>query len=161
METLNALSCSRLLLSSHFSTLSTFLVFFPSTSLFVYISSIQGNSHRLANSLINLSPRKKHTHKLCLWWIIVTLSCRYSLEYIAKAAQIFRILRILRIFKLSRHITGLKTLGTTLRNSHRYHNMEKWRYYDLLQYRVRKLSGCQVGGKKNCWRSGNNFFSFF
>ena len=36
-----------------------------------------------------------------------------------QAAQIFRILRILRIFKLSRHITGLKTLGTTLRNSHR------------------------------------------
>ena len=48
------------------------------------------------------------------------LSSKYSLEYIAKAAQIFRILRILRIFKLSRHITGLKTLGTTLKNSHRY-----------------------------------------
>jgi len=47
------------------------------------------------------------------------LSSQYSLKYIAKAAQIFRILRILRIFKLSRHITGLKTLGTTLRNSHR------------------------------------------
>jgi len=47
------------------------------------------------------------------------ISSTYSLEYIAKAAQIFRILRILRIFKLSRHITGLKTLGTTLRNSHR------------------------------------------
>jgi hypothetical protein len=47
------------------------------------------------------------------------LSSQYTLEYIAKAAQIFRILRILRIFKLSRHITGLKTLGTTLRNSHR------------------------------------------
>ena len=47
------------------------------------------------------------------------LSSKYSLEYIAKAAQIFRILRILRIFKLSRHITGLKTLGTTLKNSHR------------------------------------------
>jgi len=47
------------------------------------------------------------------------LSSQYSLEYIAKAAQIFRILRILRIFKLSRHITGLKTLGTTLKNSHR------------------------------------------
>ena len=31
------------------------------------------------------------------------LSSKYSLEYIAKAAQIFRILRILRIFKLSRH----------------------------------------------------------
>ena len=36
------------------------------------------------------------------------LSSQYSLEYIAKAAQIFRILRILRIFKLSRHITGMK-----------------------------------------------------
>ena len=47
------------------------------------------------------------------------MASSYSLEYIAKAAQIFRILRILRIFKLSRHITGLKTLGTTLRNSHR------------------------------------------
>ena len=47
------------------------------------------------------------------------LSSEYSLEYIAKAAQIFRILRILRIFKLSRHITGLKTLGHTLRNSQR------------------------------------------
>ena len=45
---------------------------------------------------------------------------QYSIVYIAKAAQILRILRILRIFKLSRHITGLKTLGTTLRNSHRW-----------------------------------------
>ena len=51
------------------------------------------------------------------------LSSEYSLEYIAKAAQIFRILRILRIFKLSRHITGLKTLGHTLRNSHRFYIM--------------------------------------
>merc|ERR1719347_871602 len=51
--------------------------------------------------------------------ILSLLSSQYSLKYIAKAAQIFRILRILRIFKLSRHITGLKTLGTTLRNSHR------------------------------------------
>jgi len=50
---------------------------------------------------------------------LTLLNSTYSLEYIAKAAQIFRILRILRIFKLSRHITGLKTLGTTLRNSHR------------------------------------------
>ena len=47
------------------------------------------------------------------------LNSQYSLEWMAKAAQIFRILRILRIFKLSRHITGLKTLGLTLRNSHR------------------------------------------
>ena len=39
------------------------------------------------------------------------LSSKYSLEYIAKAAQIFRILRILRIFKLSRHITGLIWFG--------------------------------------------------
>ena len=53
--------------------------------------------------------------------VLNQLSSQYSLEYIAKAAQIFRILRILRIFKLSRHITGLKTLGTTLRNSHRLH----------------------------------------
>ena len=51
--------------------------------------------------------------------VLTLLNSRYSIEYIAKAAQIFRILRILRIFKLSRHITGLKTLGTTLRNSHR------------------------------------------
>ena len=69
--------------------------------------------------------------------LLTLLNSRYSIEYIAKAAQvrqkynkkyvlmesffpqIFRILRILRIFKLSRHITGLKTLGTTLRNSHR------------------------------------------
>ena len=55
--------------------------------------------------------------------ILNQLSSQYSLEYIAKAAQIFRILRILRIFKLSRHITGLKTLGTTLRNSHRSDNI--------------------------------------
>ena len=54
------------------------------------------------------------------------LSSKYSLEYIAKAAQIFRILRILRIFKLSRHITGLKTLGTTLKNSHRYRAHLLW-----------------------------------
>jgi len=47
------------------------------------------------------------------------LNSQYSFEWMAKAAQIFRILRILRIFKLSRHITGLKTLGLTLRNSHR------------------------------------------
>lgn len=47
------------------------------------------------------------------------LNSQYSLEWMTKAAQIFRILRILRIFKLSRHITGLKTLGLTLRNSHR------------------------------------------
>ena len=47
-------------------------------------------------------------------------SSEHSLDYIAKAAQILRILRILRIFKLSRHITGLKTLGTTLINSHRW-----------------------------------------
>ena len=56
------------------------------------------------------------------------ISSTYSLEYIAKAAQIFRILRILRIFKLSRHITGLKTLGTTLRNSHR--SDWKIKYYE-------------------------------
>lgn len=61
--------------------------------------------------------------------VLNLLSSKYSIEYIAKAAQIFRILRILRIFKLSRHITGLKTLGTTLRNSHRlvFRNTRKWR----------------------------------
>ena len=51
--------------------------------------------------------------------ILNRLNSHYSLDHLAKAAQIFRILRILRIFKLSRHITGLKTLGTTLKNSHR------------------------------------------
>ena len=60
------------------------------------------------------------------------LSSQYSLEYIAKAAQIFRILRILRIFKLSRHITGLKTLGTTLRNSHRsFYSCNGFNYYSI------------------------------
>ena len=33
-----------------------------------------------------------------------------------RIAQIFRIMRILRIFKLARHITGLQTLGMTLKN---------------------------------------------
>ena len=52
---------------------------------------------------------------------------QYSIVYIAKAAQILRILRILRIFKLSRHITGLKTLATTLRNSHRWILFKVWK----------------------------------
>ena len=30
-------------------------------------------------------------------------------------AQVFRIMRILRIFRLGRHITGLQTLGATLK----------------------------------------------
>jgi len=36
-----------------------------------------------------------------------------------RIAQIFRIMRILRIFKLARHITGLQTLGFTLKNSYK------------------------------------------
>ena len=33
-------------------------------------------------------------------------------------AQVFRIMRILRIFRLGRHITGLQTLGATLKVKH-------------------------------------------
>ena len=36
-----------------------------------------------------------------------------------RIAQIFRIMRILRIFKLARHITGLQTLGATLKDSYK------------------------------------------
>ena len=39
-----------------------------------------------------------------------------------RIAQIFRIMRILRIFKLARHITGLQTLGFTLKNRYFFSN---------------------------------------
>ena len=36
-----------------------------------------------------------------------------------RMAQVFRIMRILRIFRLGRHITGLQTLGATLKDSYK------------------------------------------
>ena len=75
--------------------------------------------------------------------VLTLLNSRYSIEYIAKAAQIFRILRILRIFKLSRHITGLKTLGTTLRNSHRL-IVDWFLFYTSLKHKFYSESWC-------CW----------
>ena len=39
-----------------------------------------------------------------------------------RIAQIFRIMRILRIFKLARHITGLQTLGFTLKNRYAFND---------------------------------------
>ena len=36
-------------------------------------------------------------------------------DEIRRIAQIFRIMRIVRIFKLARHVTGLQTLGLTLK----------------------------------------------
>ena len=64
----------------------------------------------------------------------------------AKAAQIFRILRILRIFKLSRHITGLKTLGLTLRNSHR------WRFApDALKAQYILVESCCYSPWRSAW----------
>ena len=38
------------------------------------------------------------------------------LDDMSRIVMVFRIARILRIFKLARHITGLQTLGMTLRN---------------------------------------------
>jgi hypothetical protein len=58
--------------------------------------------------------------------VLNQLSSQYSLEYIAKAAQIFRILRILRIFKLSRHITGLKGVALAEYDSEHGHADIRW-----------------------------------
>ena len=66
-----------------------------------------------------------HQFPWFLWFVAIFTFCiLFSLDDEAESyhdemkriAQIFRIMRILRIFKLARHITGLQTLGFTLKN---------------------------------------------